>query len=81
MLVFFFTIPSIVAFGLTMRVFERPLRVLDYDSPWNAMWLVLITQTTVGYGDFFPNGSFGRVIIAMSAIWGGIILSMTFVAI
>lgn len=82
----YFVTSSVVIFGLVQRVFERPMMHFpgpyegqDFDYPGNSMWNIFITMTTVGYGDFSPVTVFGRVVTAVSAFWGGIILSMTFV--
>ena len=80
MLLSLFLIPAVIVFGLIMRVFERPMMKanMDFDYVGNAWWNIIITMTTVGYGDTFPYTNLGRVIVACSAFWGGIILSLTF---
>ena len=80
MLLFLFLIPAVFVFGLIMRIFERPLHSEknDFDYVGNAWWNIIITMTTVGYGDTFPTTNCGRLIVAISAFWGGIILSLTF---
>lgn len=35
-------------------------------------------MTTVGYGDTYPITHLGRLVVAISAIYGGVILSFTF---
>jgi len=35
-----------------------------------AMWNVLITMTTIGYGDYFPISHCGRVVAIITAFWG-----------
>lgn len=40
------------------------------------MWCVVITMTTVGYGDVFSVSPFGRVISIINALWGAFIISM-----
>lgn len=47
----------------------------------NALWLVLITTTTVGYGEYSPNTPLGRVIIMFVAIWGTLIVSLMVVVV
>jgi hypothetical protein len=47
----------------------------------NALWLILITTTTVGYGDYFPQAPLGRVIILFVAIWGTLIVSVMLVVV
>lgn len=80
MLLFLFLIPAVFVFGLLMRIFERPMRMsnMDFDYAPNAWWNIIITMTTVGYGDTFPYTNIGRLVVAASAFWGGIILSLTF---
>lgn len=47
----------------------------------NALWLILITTTTVGYGDYFPQTPLGRIIILFVAIWGTLIVSIMLVVV
>lgn len=83
MVIAFLLIPCVFIFGSAAKVFERPLHRdgQDYDYLPNSMWNVFITMSTVGYGDQFPVTLFGRITLALSAFAGGIVLSMTFVAI
>lgn len=57
---------SFFTFGfLSIRFFEGPLEKktqMPY-TIWDSMWLSVITMTTVGYGDFFPNSIGGRVVV------------------
>ena len=83
---------SIFIFALSLRIAERDVpRVLkelnaqgasfvtdvnDISSFQNAVWLTIITMTTVGYGDFYPRTIFGRVIDVILVIWGTFIVSL-----
>jgi potassium intermediate/small conductance calcium-activated channel subfamily N protein 2 len=42
----------------------------------NALWLTIITMTTVGYGDYFPRTLFGRIIDVVLVAWGALIVSL-----
>lgn len=42
----------------------------------NTIWNVLVTMTTVGYGDYFPKTNMGRVIGIIIAFWGVFIVSL-----
>jgi potassium intermediate/small conductance calcium-activated channel subfamily N protein 2 len=44
------------------------------------MWNVLITMTTVGYGDFYPKSHLGRMIGIIVAFWGVFYVSLFVVA-
>mmetsp|Transcript_12912 Transcript_12912/g.13012 ORF Transcript_12912/g.13012 Transcript_12912/m.13012 type:complete len:244 (-) Transcript_12912:17-748(-) len=81
MLFIFLLIPGTLIFASAMRVFERPMRnpITDFDYPGNAVWNVVVTIFTIGYGDFFPITNLGRITIALSAFLGSIILSFLFV--
>lgn len=80
-LAFLLLIPGIIVFGIGIRLFERPLAKQDLSSIENSMWFVLVTMTTVGYGDRIVYTIFGRTIVCLAIIWGGISLSLTFVTI
>ena len=44
------------------------------------MWNVIITLTTVGYGDIYPQSNFGRFIGVITAFWGVFFVSLFVVA-
>mmetsp|Transcript_8150 Transcript_8150/g.709 ORF Transcript_8150/g.709 Transcript_8150/m.709 type:complete len:100 (+) Transcript_8150:212-511(+) len=74
---------SVVFFAFSIRICERPINILlgedngmDFESIENSLWMVIITMTTVGYGDFYPRTFFGRILDIIIAIWGIFIVSM-----
>lgn len=81
-LIFVLIIPSIVIFGTILRIFERPAHETGSDNSLeyfqNGYWNIVITMTTVGYGDVFPITLFGRLTCCFAALWGGVILSIMF---
>ena len=79
---------SILIFSISLRIAERNL-VIEYPRHFNgqaypgnierfenALWLTIITMTTVGYGDFFPRTIFGRLIDILLVVWGTFIVSL-----
>ena len=46
------------------------------DNYFNALWLIVITITTVGYGDVSPCTNPGRLIAMISALWGAFLISL-----
>lgn len=40
------------------------------------MWLIVLTMTTVGYGDFFPATHMGRFVVVIACFWGVFLVSM-----
>lgn len=68
-----------------MRLFESPyFRSLpidnsDYrslDGIGSAIWLVVITLTSVGYGDIFPCTIPGRIVAIIIAIVGTLLIAL-----
>ena len=73
-----------VFFGLAIRILERDYLdtgcVVDLSQLTNAMWLVIITMTTVGYGDAYPSTPGGRLVVALAAVFGMALTSLVVVA-
>jgi hypothetical protein len=47
----------------------------------NTIWLIFMTTTTVGYGDYYPQTPLGRIIVLFVAIWGTLIVSIMVVVV
>lgn len=45
-----------------------------------AMWNMMITMLTIGYGDVYPMSHMGRLIGIVIAIWGSFYVSLFVVA-
>jgi hypothetical protein len=46
-----------------------------FSNIYNSFWLIIVTITTVGYGDLYPTTYFGRIIAILVCIAGLLILS------
>lgn len=42
----------------------------------NCLWFLIITITTVGYGDFYPFSNMGKVISIIIMLWGVFVVSL-----
>lgn len=61
-------------------VFEYPTKQhggKDFTKFGNAIWCVIATMSTVGYGDFFPVTDAGRLVGFFTCIWGVLTMSLT----
>ncbi len=71
---------SILYFVFLIRLAELPLAVkLEGETFQNfttTIWMVMITMTTVGYGDYYPKTLPGRFIGFFLCIWGIFLMSM-----
>ena len=73
---------SVVAAGYSISIVERPLvkfSGVDLSSMWNSCWLVFVTMTTVGYGDYYPSTFPGRLLGFVVCVSGVILVSFTVV--
>ena len=49
---------------------------MNFGSFSNALWNVIVTMTTVGYGDFFPQTHVGRTVGIFVCLWGVLVVSL-----
>lgn len=68
-LLFGVLIPTALGLAYSIWVFEREShsRHINFGD---TVWLLLITMTTVGYGDLTPENHFGRALCVVAAITG-----------
>ena len=68
---------NVITTGLLLRVFERTVishsEQLEYI--WNGLWLSLVSDNTIGYGDIVPGTHIGRALISGSILLGIILLA------
>mmetsp|Transcript_32425 Transcript_32425/g.28711 ORF Transcript_32425/g.28711 Transcript_32425/m.28711 type:complete len:309 (+) Transcript_32425:534-1460(+) len=62
-----------------VRIFERPLSESsgqNFSRIDTAMWNIIVTMTTVGYGDTFPHSNIGRFLGIWICLWGVLLVSL-----
>ena len=67
-----------IIFGFQLRLFEAPLNEVsghNFSNMYNCMWNVIITLTSVGYGDIYPKSFYGRIVGIIICFWGVFIVS------
>lgn len=69
-----------MAFGLLIRIYERVFEDSAFQKIWNGYWLVLVTTTTIGYGDMYPISHMGRFIAIVACVVGMVLVSLFVVA-
>ena len=77
---FFILIVTLVYISMIIRVLEISFessdgRKFNFEQIYNSMWLVIITMTTVGYGDIYPQTHFGRFFGVISCLIGMLLVS------
>lgn len=82
-LVLWFFFGSVLIFGFMLRIFERPFWVekgrIEFDSYLTPMWCAFITMLTIGYGDFSPITTLGKLVAFLIGLWGVFISSLIIV--
>lgn len=71
---------SVYIYAFSIRVFERELSEYtekNFHSIFNSIWFVLVTMTTVGYGDYVSVTTEGRILTLLACISGSFFMSFT----
>jgi hypothetical protein len=85
----FLLLVSLGLLSFTLRTFEygiiNPINTAlkgnnDLSYLANCFWLIIITMTTVGYGDYFPRSHLGRFVGVIACIIGMLLLSLIVVS-
>lgn len=75
----------LIILSFIMKVIEAPIyyqlvdsdpTIKDYTTFINSAWSVIVTMTTIGYGDFFPRSNLGRFVVMLNAVLGNLIVSL-----
>jgi len=85
-----FTLFVVTIFVVTyiLRIFEvyysiypRTDNSIPIDSQvFNLVYMVIITISTVGYGDIYPKSIPGKVVMMTTAMWGAIMMALIVVS-
>ena len=65
---------NIVLFSSVIFYVENDVKDNDFESIPDAFWWAIVTMTAVGYGDKVPKGALGKLIGAVCAISGIVVL-------
>ena len=82
-LVFTFIVSGAVL-AYMLRICERPLSNAsgqNFNYLFTALWNIVVTMTTVGYGEFWPKTYFGWIIGSFICFWGCLLVSLFVVSI
>ena len=75
---------TVLAMAFLIRIFERPYYQFNFpDTPFqyfagwpSAIWYIIITMSSVGYGDMVAVTPIGRIVTLMATLIGVIFLSV-----
>jgi len=66
---------NVLALASLLVLFERPDPSSNITSFWSASYVSLVTMSTVGYGDFYPVTTLGKVSAVIFGVVGGCLLA------
>lgn len=70
-----FLLTAIIFFSTLMYFAERDEPNTKFRSIAHAGWWCIVTMTTVGYGDYYPETLFGKLIASCASISGVLVLA------
>ena len=76
---------TVLFLSYILRIFEikyyRAIGQVDFDDYFQSIWVIVITITTVGFGDLVAFSYFGRIIVMITAFWGAFLISLLIVSV
>lgn len=81
---FLFFIMSTLYCSICIRIFERDLDPYTnqiFSNFYNCVWYTIITMTTVGFGDFYPDSLLGKLIGILASFIGVILMSISVITV
>jgi hypothetical protein len=58
--VFAIMIATILVCGIWFKIFEAPYPDTEFDNLSDSWWLIVVSITTIGYGEMVPHTHLGR---------------------
>lgn len=65
---------NVILFSSVIYYVENDIKDNDFESIPDAFWWTIVTMTAVGYGDKVPKGALGKLIGAICAVSGIVVL-------
>lgn len=65
---------NVILFSSVIYYVENEIKDNDFESIPDAFWWTIVTMTAVGYGDKVPKGALGKLIGAICAVSGIVVL-------
>jgi len=75
-MLFLFLFMGVLIFSSLVYVFENDDPDSSFSTMLDAYWWALITMTTVGFGDIYPITGFGRIVGAVCATFGVLVIAL-----
>ena len=64
------------AYMLISQTHKSTSRLTFFEGYFSYLYLVVVTITTVGYGDITAKSLIGKVMLMLGAIWGAFLISL-----
>ncbi len=71
-----FLVIGVILFSSAVYYAESKVESRDFESIPHAFWWAVVTMTTVGYGDITPTTFIGKLVGAMCAISGVLVIAL-----
>lgn len=60
-LIVFLWLFTIFIFSYVIRILEKDNPLFEFINYYNSIWFVLVTLTSIGYGDYYPKTPLGKI--------------------